>query len=62
MIKGDDLISFDSVFFLKKGESNSYLGFASGSLIDFNLNLMSFQKLLALEFNAKCDFIALQRF
>lgn len=52
MIKGDDLISFDSVFFFKKGESNSYLGFASGSLIDFNLNLMSFQKLLALEFNA----------
>jgi hypothetical protein len=32
------------------GESNSYLGFASGSLIDFNFNLMSFQKLLALEF------------
>jgi hypothetical protein len=39
-------------FLLKLGESNFYWGFASGSLIDFNFNfnLMSFQKLLALEF------------
>jgi hypothetical protein len=39
-------------FLLKLGKSNSYLGFADGSFIDFsfNFNLMSFQKLLALDF------------
>jgi hypothetical protein len=39
-------------FLLKLGESNSYLGFASGSLIDFNFNfnfnLMSFPKAFSL--------------